>query len=206
MSHYFSKKKEKRYRYYVCQNAIGTGWQNCPHPSLPAGEIEKFVINEIRTIGLDKSMIDKIVSHSQTSVKYETAEHKKQLKLLNKELDNYNSQLQPLLSSPIQDKIQITNLQERISVTERDITTTTNRLLELQNNMLSAADLRTACQQFDPLWDTLTHKEQWKMLNLLLERVEFDGTNESINLTFAPGGVKTLKEKPNESNLQEATA
>ena len=97
MSHYFSKKKEKRYRYYVCQNAISRGWKNCPHPSLPANEIELFVINEIRTIGLDKSMIDKIVSHSRESVKDETAAHKKRLKLLRTELDSYNSQLQPLL-------------------------------------------------------------------------------------------------------------
>ncbi len=206
MSHYFSKKKEKRYRYYVCQNAISRGWKNCPHPSLPANEIELFVINEIRTIGLDKSMIDKIVSHSRESVKDETAAHKKRLKLLRTELDSYNSQLQPILSSPIQDKNQLANLRERVAIAKRDITITSNRQEELQNNVLSAANIRTACHQFDPLWDTLTHTEQWQMLSLLLECVEFDAETDTINITFAPGGVKNLNRQANEANLQEATA
>jgi len=206
MSHSFSKKKGKRYRYYVCQNAISRGWKNCPHPSLPANEIEQFVINEIRTIGLDKNLIDKIVSHSQESAKNDTAEHRKRLKLLRKELTNYNAQLKPMLAVPQQDEYQLASLQERIVITERDITTTINRLKELQSSILSAVDIRTACKQFDPLWETLTNKEQWRMLSLILERVEFDAETESINITFAPGGVKTLNRQSNETILQEATA
>ena len=206
MSHSFSKKKDKRYRYYVCQNAISRGWKNCPHPSLPAHEIEQFVINEIRTIGLDKNLIDKIVSHSRESVKDDTAEHRKRLTLLRKELTSYNAQLKPMLAMPNQDENQLASLQERIVITERDITTTINRLKELQNNVLSTVDIRTACKQFDPLWDTLTNKEQWRMLGLLLERVEFDAKAESINITFAPGGVKNLNHQSSETSLQEATA
>ena len=92
MSHSYSKKKKakKSYRYYVCQNAISRGWANCPHPSLPAHEIEQFVINEIRTIGLNETMIDEIVTHSRESIDDENREHKKRLKLLQKELVGYN--------------------------------------------------------------------------------------------------------------------
>ena len=206
MSHSFSKKKDKRYRYYVCQNAIARGWKNCPHPSLPANEIEQFVINEIRTTGLDKSMIDEIVSHSQESVKNETAEHKKRLKLLRKELTGYNAQLKSMLAMPQQDENQLASLQERIVITERDITTATNRLVELQSSILNPNEIRHACHQFDPLWDTLTNKEQWRMLSLLLEHVEFDAETESLNITFAPGGVKTLNHELSQANIQEATA
>ena len=67
-------------------------------------------------------------------------------------------------------------------------------------------DIRTACRKFDPLWDTLSNHEQWRMLSLLLERVEFDAETETINITFAPGGIKNLNRQSNETSLQETSA
>lgn len=57
MSHSYSKKGSKLYRYYVCQNAQKRGWDACPSPSLPAHEIEKFVVDQIRAVGQDPSVI-----------------------------------------------------------------------------------------------------------------------------------------------------
>ncbi len=207
MSHSYSKKKnaKKSYRYYVCQNAISRGWANCPHPSLPAHEIEQFVINEIRTIGLNESMIDEIVAHSRESIEDEVREHKKRLKLLQKELVGYNAQLKPMLNMPYPDETRIASIREKIAIIERDITTVTTRLDSLQSDTLTAEDIRTACRKFDPLWDTLSNYEQWRMLSLLLERVEFDAETESIDITFAPGGIKTLNYQTGETKLEEIT-
>src|SRR5262249_12284346 len=41
----------RRYRYYVCTAAQKRGWHTCPSKSIPAGEIEKFVVDRIRCIG-----------------------------------------------------------------------------------------------------------------------------------------------------------
>jgi len=43
------------------------------------------------------------------------------------------------------------------------------------------------------------------MLSLLLERVEFDAKTETINITFAPGGIKTLNYQTAESGLEEVS-
>ncbi len=53
MSHSYSKKGSKLYRYYVCHKAQKQGWASCPSPSLPAGEIEDFVVDQIRIVGQD---------------------------------------------------------------------------------------------------------------------------------------------------------
>src|SRR5262249_36603938 len=39
-----SRKGSRRYRYYVCRH----GRANCPCPSLPAAEVERFVIEQVR--------------------------------------------------------------------------------------------------------------------------------------------------------------
>ena len=208
MSHSYSKKKtaSRSYRYYVCQNAISRGWKHCPHPSLPANEIEQFVINEIRAIGIDENLIGEVVSQSKASTQDEVDTHKKRLRILKKELAGYQARLEPLLKIPQPDESQLASLRDKIAITERDITVATARLKELQNHILTPTDIRVACGHFSPLWDTLSSREQWRMLALLLERVEFDADRETIDLTFAPDGVKTLNQMMNEKCLEETIA
>lgn len=45
-----SSRGGKRYRYYVCSGAQKRGWSTCPAPSIPAAEIERFVVDEIRAM------------------------------------------------------------------------------------------------------------------------------------------------------------
>jgi site-specific DNA recombinase len=52
----------KRYRYYVCTNAQKRGWGSCPSKSIPAPEIEKFVIDQIRCIAEDPGLLSLTVS------------------------------------------------------------------------------------------------------------------------------------------------
>jgi hypothetical protein len=43
MNHTYSAKGNRHYRYYTCHRAQKQGCQECPPPSIPAGEIERFV-------------------------------------------------------------------------------------------------------------------------------------------------------------------
>jgi site-specific DNA recombinase len=51
-----TRKGNWRYRYYTCMGAQKRGWHSCPSKSIPAGEIEKFVVEQIRTIGKDPAV------------------------------------------------------------------------------------------------------------------------------------------------------
>ena len=53
MSHSYSVKGTRRYRYYVCGGAQKRGWDTCPSKSVPAAEIERFVLEEVRGLGRD---------------------------------------------------------------------------------------------------------------------------------------------------------
>ncbi len=45
-----TRRGNRRYRYYVCTNAQKRGWDQCPSKSIPAGEIEKYVVQEIECV------------------------------------------------------------------------------------------------------------------------------------------------------------
>ena len=61
MSHHFASRGRKRYRYYVCIHAQKRGWSNCPAPSLPAGELERFVVEQIKAVGRDDGFAADVV-------------------------------------------------------------------------------------------------------------------------------------------------
>ena len=43
-----TKRGNRRYRYYTCTNAQKRGWQACPSRSIPAAEMDKVVLEQIR--------------------------------------------------------------------------------------------------------------------------------------------------------------
>ncbi len=49
-----TRRGNRSYRYYVCTNAQKRGWDQCPSKSIPAGEIEKYVVQQIRCVRGDE--------------------------------------------------------------------------------------------------------------------------------------------------------
>jgi len=68
MGHHFatkgSGKSSKRYRYYVCLKAQKHGRDTCPAPSIPAGELEKFVIGTVRDALAGDSVIHAVAERA----------------------------------------------------------------------------------------------------------------------------------------------
>ena len=56
----------RRYRYYVCTAAQKKGWNRCPSKSIPAVEIEQFVIEQIRDIGRDPDLVAETIRQTQS--------------------------------------------------------------------------------------------------------------------------------------------
>lgn len=74
-----TKNGNKRYRYYVCQSAQKRGWHSCPSPSISAGEIERFVVEQIRNLSRNPLVVA------------ETAQKAESLELLQGEWDRISS-------------------------------------------------------------------------------------------------------------------
>lgn len=66
---------------------------------------------------------------------------------------------------------------------------------------LSRAAVDAALADFDILWQTYSPQEQYRLVQLLIERVEFDYANQKLAITFCPAGIATLgqHDEPEES-------
>ncbi len=131
MTHtYTTKSKNRQYRYYVCSKAQKQGWSTCPTKSLPAAEIERFVVERIRCIGKDHRLIAETIQQAQAQNKKQLDELERERRILELELKRYHNELHQLIGSEASSAAdsdspttnRLADLQDRIGSTEQQIT------------------------------------------------------------------------------------
>ena len=67
------KKTEGRlYRYYVCRHNLKRGRDVRPTKSVPGGEIERFVVEQIRAIGQDPALVADVAARAREQAERDT--------------------------------------------------------------------------------------------------------------------------------------
>ena len=62
----------------------------------------------------------------------------------------------------------------------------------LEKRSMNEADLEKALSLFDPVWDKLFPKERIRIMQLLIERIDYNGQEGEPAITFRDTGIKTL--------------
>ncbi len=65
-------------------------------------------------------------------------------------------------------------------------------LAAVEAERIDEGDLAAAVAGFDPVWEALSPREQARVVQLLVERVAYDGAKETVAVTFRPAGIKVL--------------
>jgi site-specific DNA recombinase len=195
MAHAFTARGNKRYRYYVCVHAQKRGWDTCPTKSVPAGEIERFVVDQIRAVGRDPTLVAETLRHAQRQQKECLERLEAERRVLDRELARLNDGVRLVLGAAARDEAargRLADLQDRIRKGEQRALEIRQEMVALEREQVNEADMATALSQFDPVWESLAPREQARVVQLLVERVAYDGRDGQISVTFRPTGIKTL--------------
>ncbi len=198
MCHSHTKKGNKRYRYYVCLNAQKRGWHTCPSKSIPAPEIERFVVDQLRTIGEDRTLVAETLRHVREQGGKRLAELEAEKRALERKLKLHNDDLRRLVEKLGRDGTaadRMADVQERIRTAEQRATQVREELIALGRELLDEKEAAKVLALFDPVWDTLSPREQARVIRLLVERVDYDGDKGTVSVTFHPAGIRTLAEE-----------
>jgi site-specific DNA recombinase len=195
----YSQKGRFRYRYYLCLKAHRRGWDTCPSKSVSAREIEKFVVDRIRAIGRDPELVTRTAEEAETLLTARKAELAGEARRIRKELEQAHAALRSQMAAVPGDR----KVRRRVqgAATEEGIRDLEDRLAPVQEELegveklrIDPDDLRTALAAFDPVWEQLTSPEQARVVQLLIERIDYDGGTGRLDITFRPAGVRTLVE------------
>lgn len=197
MIHAYTSQRGKRYRYYVCSHAQKNGWDTCPVKSLPAGEIERFVIETIRNIGKDDALAAEVIRKAQDQNLQAAESLQNERKFLEKQLRSLDAEMRRLVKSMDQQSgarktDRLAELQDRIQETEQRATQVREELLKTESEHIDHEKMKAALSLFDPVWDALLPKERVRVMQLLIERVVYDGENGKVSVNFRPAGIRAL--------------
>ena len=191
-----STRGTKRYRYYTCSNAQKRGWDTCPSKSVPAAELERFVVERIKGIGHDEALVRETLAQAASQAEGQRQELAAEKRMLERDLGAANKDLQRLLASlrPGDEAgtARLTDLQERIATGERRLKDIAEELASLDAANIDQAEATEALASFDAVWQALTSHEQGKLLRLLVQRIDYDGGQGKVAIVFHQTGIGEL--------------
>jgi len=196
MSHHYATRGRRRYRYYVCQTAQKKGWSACPYPSLPAGELERFIVDRIKEAVRDPHLLAEVVRRAGDHLRRRIEDLRQQRRRREDRARRLNERLCELTGMPHTGGIadELADLQEELAGIEKAVLEIDGQIVGLEQRMVGQDELTGAFEAFDPMWEHLRPAEQARLIHLLVQCIEYDGANEQISITYHPGGLSDLAE------------
>ncbi len=181
----------KRYRYYVCINAQKRGWHNCPSKSIPAAEIERFVVEQVKSIAADPGLIAETLAETRQQIEKTLDALDAERQGVQKDLVWADAEVRALLdanSGPATSRLAV--LQDRVRLSEQHLTEIREEEYRLRAELVDENDV---LRDFESLWESFSPDQQARMLKLLIERVDYDGAENTVSVTFRPTGITGAK-------------
>ena len=117
------------------------------------------------------------------------------------DLAKWNGEIRKLLDQIEPDDLdtpataRLADLQERIRLTERRATTVREAIVAINRKLVDERDVAKLMGRFDPVWESLTPQEQTRAIQLLVERVDYNGHTGKLAITFHPTGIGRLADE-----------
>lgn len=114
---------------------------------------------------------------------------------LGRERKRHHEELQQLVRSgktTTDVTARIGDIHEQLSDADRRLPDLDGRIAELECQTVTQAEARAVFADFDSLWQSLTPREQARLLNLLISTVEYDGEAGTVSVTFRSTSIRSL--------------
>jgi len=204
MSHTFTSRRGQRmYRYYRCIKAIKSGAAVCRSGTLPALEIERVVIDEVRGLMNDRELIARVLEEAQATMTADAKVAHDERAGLHRDLEKHHRALREIAASGVANAAtaaRMADLHERIADAERRLPVLEARLAAFERETITLPEAEVAFADFDLIWKNLSPREQARLLRLVLSVVEYDAASESVEVTFRPTSIRALADH----HLEEA--
>ena len=159
MTHTYTARGAKRYRYYVCLRAQKWGYDACPSPSIPAEEIERFVVDQIRVIGQDPALLATSVAEIAKRAEEDAQKLNHEARLLTSQIHAAYGELSQLAIQPSSED-RLATVQHEIDKHQKRLGEIRQQLEGLTTSQIDSGEVEQAFAKFDPLWNAMSPLDQ----------------------------------------------
>lgn len=201
----------KRYRYYVCNKATKRGHKTCPRPSLPAEEVERFVVAQLQSLTIDETLLNETCHRVSRTINDKGETLQKELSLLNESLVNLERAIEAFAIPTGDVAREVKRLDSLASLTEQQ-TRDLRRRNELQDQLAKIQAgtpdrqiILKAIKNLEGLWEHLTMGERSRLMSQLVANIDHDPTDSTLSITLSPLGLKSFATKnPNNEESKKS--
>ena len=189
----WTKNHGREYRYYTCAKRVKTGYAQCKLPSLPAGEIEQIVVNQVRALLRHPDVIARtfreVATRGATGPEADVVSRLDDLRGRRKQAEQGARSLLAL-KEPEGDFVQ-----SELKRINGEIKSLDAAIRNLESNNGSAghielSEVTSALQRLDPVWEVLYPEEQRRVLELLIESVTVN--KKEVAIQFRANGIEQI--------------
>jgi site-specific DNA recombinase len=196
MGHVYATKTGQRvYRYYSCQTVQKRGRDACRCQSLPADQIEAFVVDQIRRIGTDPALRSQTLAELRSREKAALGGVEEELAAVRGDLKRARAEVTSAARRARTDSGAATSLpalHERVAGLEQRASELEAAVEDARARSVTKAEVDAALSEFTGLWSALTTDERAALLRSLVREITFDSDKETIGIAFQPLGLRSL--------------
>jgi len=203
----FSKRRGKTYRCYQCVHASKHGSGSCPVGTVPAGEIERAVIEQLRAVFEAPEVVATTVwaAREQREARLEEVTH--QHAEATAALAALRVEAQRLMSGVYGDSAlvagRLAELTAQVEEQERAATAADQEMQALSSRV-GENEVIDALSSLDPVWEELFPAEQERIVQLLVRRVEV--SPDGLDLELRAEGLESLALELRSQEREEVAA
>ena len=98
----------------------------------------------------------------------------------------------------------LADLHEQVSQSEPRLAEIGRQVAEREGDLVSEHEVSAAFADFENVWSALSPREQARVLQLLIAKVEYDAAGCSIEVSFHAAGIKALADDTGEPTEEAA--
>jgi len=204
---------KKMYLYYKCRSVLDGDKTECKVRSVPAREIENFVINKLKVMGRDRKVLDNILGRVNREARRAIAPMMKEKSELMKKLQQIKKEDQALINfikrsgdklskkkgdAILNEHLELEKNKEEI---EKRIAQIDAEVSVRKRHVIDVDTVAKHLKDFAELIEELEPKEKVRLIQLIVKEVEYHPEKEKIKISIWewPGSakIKKLLEKKN---------
>jgi site-specific DNA recombinase len=194
MIHTYTSKGATRYRYYVCQKAIKQGANACATRSIPAQEIEDFVVDRIAAIGRDPELIDRIEKKARNQSEERRAALEAEKAQIEKTLRQQAKLVAGIIGLPDATR-RLADLEDQVRAGEARMAEIAKEIASIDAAVITGPEIASVLGTFRSTFDAMPPAYRARSLSLLLQQVVYDQNKGTVAISFHPTGIKSLAEE-----------
>jgi site-specific DNA recombinase len=189
----YTQKGERRYTYYICEKDAKRAVSRCPLKRVPAGDIEKAVLEQLGAVFRTPTLVAKTYFAAKEMEEAERERLVKQKEQLEEDLAAVRKRALELMSpdnnEPDREE-KLAKVNQRAVTLTRHLANVSARLRVFEGDQVTERDVSEAFESIETFWEDLFPLERNRLVRLLVEKVEIRETG--IDMELKTNGLTTL--------------